>query len=185
LLRNDVNNAMTTLRSGTVAALGTNVWHNLSLAFSGSTLTATIDMRDRGDAQRHDLGHRTGRRRHQPGGDGTVRQPQRDGGRWTAAARDRPLLGVGSGRCLDVPNVSQTNGTQVEIWDCNGGTNQQWTQLANGALQVYGTKCLNVRNQGTAAGNGCGHLGLHRRGQSAMDGQCRRHHRRRAVRTLP
>ena len=62
------------------------------------------------------------------------------------------LLGAGSGRCLDVPNVSQTNGTQVEIWDCNGGTNQQWTQLTNGSLQVYGTKCLNVRNSATAAG---------------------------------
>jgi non-reducing end alpha-L-arabinofuranosidase len=26
-----------------------------------------------------------------------------------------------------VPNASQTNGTQTELRDCNGGTNQQWT----------------------------------------------------------
>jgi hypothetical protein len=63
------------------------------------------------------------------------------------------LVGVGSGRCLDVPNQSQTNGTQVIIWDCNGGANQQWTQLSNGALQVYGTKCLDVLGHATAPGS--------------------------------
>ena len=43
LLRNNTDNAMTTLRSGTVAALGTNTWHTLALTFSGSNLTAQID----------------------------------------------------------------------------------------------------------------------------------------------
>jgi hypothetical protein len=64
-----------------------------------------------------------------------------------------PLIGAQSGRCLDVPNVSTANGTQVEIWDCNGGSNQQWTQLSNGTLQVYGNKCLDVSNNATAAGS--------------------------------
>ncbi|MFG1807588.1 RICIN domain-containing protein [Streptomyces sp. NPDC049040] len=32
-----------------------------------------------------------------------------------------------SGRCLDVPGASTTDGTQLEIWDCNGGNNQRWT----------------------------------------------------------
>ena len=31
-----------------------------------------------------------------------------------------------SGRCLDDPGFNTTNGTQLEIWDCNGGSNQQW-----------------------------------------------------------
>jgi hypothetical protein len=62
------------------------------------------------------------------------------------------LRGVGSNRCLDVPNVSTTNGTLLEIWDCNGGSNQQWTALSNGELQVYGNKCLDVPNNATAAG---------------------------------
>jgi Ricin-type beta-trefoil lectin domain-like len=38
------------------------------------------------------------------------------------------LRGVGSGRCLDVPGASQANGTQVQIYDCSGGANQQWTR---------------------------------------------------------
>src|SRR5690349_19590099 len=37
------------------------------------------------------------------------------------------LVNVGAGRCLDVPNLSQTNGTRLELWDCNGGANQTWT----------------------------------------------------------
>jgi hypothetical protein len=61
------------------------------------------------------------------------------------------LLGLQSNRCLDVPNRSQTSGTRLSIWDCNGGTNQQWTQLASGAFQVYGTRCLEFPS-GAAAG---------------------------------
>ena len=62
------------------------------------------------------------------------------------------LRGVGSNRCLDVPNVSTTNGTLLDIWDCNSGSNQQWTALPNGELQVYGNKCLDVPNNATTAG---------------------------------
>ncbi|MBB2741710.1 UNVERIFIED_ORG: hypothetical protein FHR35_001530 [Microbispora rosea subsp. rosea] len=36
------------------------------------------------------------------------------------------LRGVASDRCLDVPGSPRTNGTQVTIYDCNGGANQQW-----------------------------------------------------------
>ena len=60
------------------------------------------------------------------------------------------LRNANAGRCLDVPNLSQANGTQVALWDCNGGTNQQWTPTAAKQLQVYGTKCL------TAAGGSPG-----------------------------
>ncbi len=62
------------------------------------------------------------------------------------------LRGVGSNRCLDVPGRSTTNGTLLQIWDCNGGSNQQWTYLSNGELQVYGNKCLDVPGNSTAAG---------------------------------
>jgi len=62
------------------------------------------------------------------------------------------LRGVGSNRCLDVPNAATANGTLLEIWDCNGGSNQQWTYLSNGELQVYGNKCLDVPNNATTAG---------------------------------
>src|SRR5436305_13706733 len=62
------------------------------------------------------------------------------------------LRGVGSGRCLDVPNSSQTNGTFLQIYDCSGAANQQWTSLANGELTVYGSKCLDVPGRATTAG---------------------------------
>jgi hypothetical protein len=33
-----------------------------------------------------------------------------------------------SGRCLDIPGgAAAANGTQLELWDCNGAANQQWT----------------------------------------------------------
>ncbi|WP_127932351.1 RICIN domain-containing protein [Nonomuraea polychroma] len=35
---------------------------------------------------------------------------------------------VVSGRCLDVAGASQTNGTQAQIWDCDGGVDQRWTR---------------------------------------------------------
>jgi hypothetical protein len=37
------------------------------------------------------------------------------------------IVGVGSGRCVDVSGAAQTNGSEVQLWDCNGGSNQQRT----------------------------------------------------------
>ncbi|WP_205826469.1 RICIN domain-containing protein [Microbispora catharanthi] len=31
-------------------------------------------------------------------------------------------------KCLDAYGQGTSNGTQVIIWDCNGGTNQQWSR---------------------------------------------------------
>ncbi|MFI6318814.1 ricin-type beta-trefoil lectin domain protein [Nonomuraea sp. NPDC050556] len=62
------------------------------------------------------------------------------------------LKGAGSGRCLDVTGVSQANGAQVQIWDCNGASNQQWASTSAGELRVYGGKCLDVNGAGTADG---------------------------------
>jgi len=62
------------------------------------------------------------------------------------------LRGVGSSRCLDVPNSSQTDGTFLQINDCSGAANQQWTSTSSGTLTVYGNKCLDVPHQATSAG---------------------------------
>jgi hypothetical protein len=62
------------------------------------------------------------------------------------------LRGAGSGRCLDVPSASQTDGTYLQIYDCSGGANQQWTLTDGGQLKVYGSKCLDVPHQATSAG---------------------------------
>ncbi|MGW0547893.1 endo-1,4-beta-xylanase [Streptomyces altiplanensis] len=58
------------------------------------------------------------------------------------------IKGVGSGRCLDVPGSSTTDGTQVNLWDCNNRTNQQWAYTAAGELRVYGNKCLDAAGTG-------------------------------------
>ncbi|MFJ4077715.1 non-reducing end alpha-L-arabinofuranosidase family hydrolase [Streptomyces iakyrus] len=68
------------------------------------------------------------------------------------AATTSAVRGVGSGRCLDVPGANQTNGTNVQIWDCHGGTNQQWTLTDDNQLTVYGNKCLDVPGHATTAG---------------------------------
>ncbi|OPG08088.1 beta-xylosidase [Microbispora sp. GKU 823] len=73
--------------------------------------------------------------------------PPSSGGGSTSALRN-----VNAGRCLDVPNLSQTNGTQLQLWDCNGQTNQQWTYTSSRQLQVYGNKCLDAEAAGTANG---------------------------------
>ncbi|RQX04500.1 arabinofuranosidase catalytic domain-containing protein [Micromonospora arida] len=63
------------------------------------------------------------------------------------------VVGAQSSRCIDVPNGSTTNGTQVQLWDCHGGTNQQWNLNSNGTLTgVQSGLCLDANGAGTANG---------------------------------
>jgi hypothetical protein len=62
------------------------------------------------------------------------------------------IVGQPSGRCVDVPNATTANGTQVQLWDCHGGTNQRWTYTAGRQLTVYGNKCLDANGQGSSNG---------------------------------
>lgn len=84
---------------------------------------------------------------------------------WYAALRSVPgsigdpgqpsavrIVGTQSGRCVDVPNGTTANGTQIQLWDCSGAANQSWTRTANRELVFNGTKCLDAANQGTANG---------------------------------
>ena len=50
-------------------------------------------------------------------------------------------------------SFSQTDGANVHIWDCHGGTNQQWTLTDSNQLTVYGNKCLDVRGGATTNGS--------------------------------
>jgi endo-1,4-beta-xylanase len=62
---------------------------------------------------------------------------------------------VGAGKCLDVPNLSTTAGTQLDIWDCNGGSNQIWTRTSSGQLTVYSGSsqmCMDAYNNQTSPG---------------------------------
>jgi O-glycosyl hydrolase len=149
IVKHTNTNTDTVLASGTRAALGLNTWHNLKLGFSGSRITATVDGTTVGTADDYSYG----------GGQAGVgvqgyQTDQFDNLNVTANAgpTQAVLRGLQSGRCADVPAQSQANGTQLAIWDCNGGANQSFTQTSSNQLQVYGTKCLDVDAGGTTDG---------------------------------
>jgi hypothetical protein len=54
------------------------------------------------------------------------------------------IKGVASGRCIDVPGFSTTSGTQLDLWDCNGGGNQSWNYTDARELTAYGSKCMQI-----------------------------------------
>ncbi|MEO3798578.1 endo-1,4-beta-xylanase [Nonomuraea sp. B1E8] len=60
------------------------------------------------------------------------------------------IRGTASGRCVDVPNSSTTDGTAVHLWDCHGQSNQQWTQTSSGELRSGG-KCLDAGGSSNGA----------------------------------
>lgn len=65
------------------------------------------------------------------------------------------IVGVPSGRCLDVIAGATQPGTRVQLYDCLGDAQQAWT-YSGGQLQVYsgtGTLCLDAAdNQGGVDG---------------------------------
>ncbi|WP_433305906.1 arabinofuranosidase catalytic domain-containing protein [Actinoplanes sp. CA-030573] len=57
------------------------------------------------------------------------------------------------GRCLDINGNGTANGTQVELWDCNGVGGQVFQQQADGSLRnPQSGRCLDAPNGAT--GNG-------------------------------
>jgi poly(hydroxyalkanoate) depolymerase family esterase len=62
------------------------------------------------------------------------------------------IVGAQSGRCIEVPGSSTSNGTQTQLWDCRGTANQRWTYTASRELRVYGNKCLDANGRGTTNG---------------------------------
>ncbi|MGW2477510.1 endo-1,4-beta-xylanase [Streptomyces sp. NPDC001665] len=61
------------------------------------------------------------------------------------------LKGIASGRCVDVPNSSTSDGAAVQLYDCHNATNQQWASTSAGELRVYGNKCLDAAGSGNGA----------------------------------
>ncbi|QNP73376.1 RICIN domain-containing protein [Streptomyces roseirectus] len=66
------------------------------------------------------------------------------------AATSGAVRSVAAGRCLDVPGAVQTEGTNLQVWDCTGAANQQWTLTDNNQLTVYGNRCLDVPGSATS-----------------------------------
>ncbi|MBW8736330.1 MAG: ricin-type beta-trefoil lectin domain protein [Streptomyces turgidiscabies] len=152
ILNSRTNGNVATLASGTTAPLGTNRWHSLALTFSGTTITAVIDGATVGSV--NDRTWAAGQVGYQTSQNETAQfdnlslTPGSGGGGGSIAT----IVGAASGRCVDVPNASQTSGTQVALWDCNGGSNQQWTSTSAGELRVYGSSCLDASGGGTSPG---------------------------------
>jgi O-glycosyl hydrolase len=150
ILRTNTSAQTTTLRSGTTTALGTNRWHTVGFGLSGSTLTATVDDVVLGTVNDSTFGAGLA-------GIGTSQGQTAQFDNLGIAAgpgggTSSYLRNVNANRCLDVPNQSQTNGTQLALWDCNAGANQQWTHTTARQLQVYGSKCLDPGASPTSPG---------------------------------
>lgn len=59
--------------------------------------------------------------------------------------------GVSSAKCLDVNGGNTSDGTRVQIWDCNGSFAQAWAVQVDGTVRLGG-KCLDLVGGGTANG---------------------------------
>lgn len=60
--------------------------------------------------------------------------------------------------CLDVRNGGTANGTQVQLWACNGGADQKWLPLGGGQLEAVNASSVRhltvVLNDPDGHGNG-------------------------------
>ena len=61
-----------------------------------------------------------------------------------------PIVGF-AGKCIDIPGSNTTDGTQLQLWDCNGTGAQSWTFASDGTLRALG-KCMDVPYGSTANG---------------------------------
>jgi GH25 family lysozyme M1 (1,4-beta-N-acetylmuramidase) len=59
-----------------------------------------------------------------------------------------PVRLAAGGKCLNDVGNSSANGTQADIWTCNGSTSQKYTYAQDESLRIHG-KCLTA--QGSAA----------------------------------
>jgi Ricin-type beta-trefoil lectin domain len=58
-----------------------------------------------------------------------------------------------NGQCLDAKGQGTANGTVVQVFSCNGGSNQQWTVGSDGSIKgAQSGRCLDVNAELTAAG---------------------------------
>jgi glucosylceramidase len=60
------------------------------------------------------------------------------------------ITGYG-GKCVDIASASSANGTQVQLYTCNGSSAQQWTVGTDGTIRALG-KCLDAAAAATANG---------------------------------
>ncbi|MFJ3137928.1 ricin-type beta-trefoil lectin domain protein [Streptomyces sp. NPDC086843] len=67
-----------------------------------------------------------------------------------ASAATGQITGL-AGKCMDVAGANSSNGTAVQLYDCNGTAAQQWTVGSDGTIRALG-KCLDVVDGSVANG---------------------------------
>ncbi|WP_410589917.1 RICIN domain-containing protein [Amycolatopsis sp. lyj-23] len=63
-----------------------------------------------------------------------------------------PLTSANSGRCADSPGGTTVNGTQLVVWDCNGGENQKVAYSTSAKTLKVLNKCFDAHASGTVSG---------------------------------
>ncbi|WP_125777709.1 chitinase [Antribacter gilvus] len=72
------------------------------------------------------------------------------GGSLPAQAATGAITGYG-GKCVDVAAANSANGTQVQLYTCNGTSAQSWDVRGDGTIRALG-KCLDVASANSANG---------------------------------
>jgi hypothetical protein len=67
-----------------------------------------------------------------------------------ASAATGAITGYG-GKCVDVNAANSANGTQIQLYTCNGTNAQSWTVGTDGTIRALG-KCMDAAAAGTANG---------------------------------
>ncbi len=150
IFRNNTGGTITTLASGTAAALGTGTWHHLALTLNGHTISGAID------------GTTVGTVTDGTFTDGMIglgvngyQTDQFDNLSVTAVGSATPtgpiIAGVNTAKCVDDNGDSSANGTHVQMYDCNGTAAQNWTIETDGTIRINGS-CMDITGAGTANG---------------------------------
>lgn len=156
ILKNTTGGTVTTLASGSVAALGINSWHHLALTFNGSNISAQIDGNtvttiSDSSYSSGQVGLALGGWQNAQFDNFSVTSNQAVSGTYYE------IVNRNSGKVLDVSGASTTDGAQIIQYTANGGANQQWqlVGVGNGYVKLVNRnsgKVLDIPNQSTTEG---------------------------------
>jgi hypothetical protein len=147
--RTDFNSNSVTLSGGTLSsAAGVGTWHHLALALKGSTITGSIDNTTVSTVT--DSTYSTGKFALFTGGYTAGDQFANLTVTSLGGATTGPIASALASKCMDVNTGATTNGTKVQVYDCNASVAQQWSVQSDGTIRNQG-KCLDLYN---GSGNG-------------------------------
>jgi len=149
ILSNTTSGTFTTLASGTITAPGVGSWHTMAMTFQGSAIGGYLDGHLLGSVSDSTYTHgqvAIGVVGYQTDQFDNLSVTLLGGGPTSG-----PIKSGIAGKCVDDTGNSSTNGTPVEIWDCNDGASQNWTPEADGTIRING-KCMDITARGTANG---------------------------------